>query len=83
VQTVPYLVHQYETFEWAKVADKFDPVAIKDAAIDEFKASLPFGLGKSVRCVPRAVCVVRSRRVSCVSCVLRSMLMVACVVCVM
>ncbi|ELR14508.1 uncharacterized protein ACA1_193110 [Acanthamoeba castellanii str. Neff] len=47
--TVPYLVHQYETFEWAKVADKFDPVAIKDAAIDELKASLPFGLGKSTK----------------------------------
>ncbi|ELR18442.1 uncharacterized protein ACA1_300500 [Acanthamoeba castellanii str. Neff] len=39
----------YETFEWAKVADKFDPVAIKDAAIDELKASLPFGLGKSTK----------------------------------
>jgi hypothetical protein len=50
-QTVPYLVHQYETFEWAKVADKLDPVALKDAAIDEIKASLPFGLGgkKTVR----------------------------------
>jgi len=52
-KTVPYLVHQYETFEWAKVADKFDPVAIKDAAIDELKASLPFGLGKSTKNVEK------------------------------
>jgi len=48
-ETVPYLTHQYETFEWAKVValkDKFDPVAIKDVVVDEIKDALPFGLGK-------------------------------------
>jgi hypothetical protein len=51
MQTVPYLVHQYETFEWAKVValkDEFDPVAIKNVVVDEIKDALPFGLGKKV-----------------------------------